>query len=105
MRETFQRTLFSPSRLNGQIVYLLLVVVVSFTVSKSEFTRLVQKLPGKGLCDADESIIPCDLELCEFNTSAVSDCILLGSCTASAVPVPEGVDHSLFHLCFLSQRQ
>lgn len=45
MRETFLWTLFNPSRLDGQIVYLLLAVVVSFTVSKSEFTGLVQELP------------------------------------------------------------
>ena len=103
MRETFPWTLYSPSRLEGQIVYLLFVVVVSFTVNKSEFTGLVQKLPDKGLCGADESVIPCGLELCEFSISAMSDCILLGSCTASAVP--EGVDHSLFHLRLLSQWQ
>lgn len=63
----------------------------------------MQKLLDKGLCDVDESGIPCGLELCEFNVSAVLDCVLLGSCTASAVP--EGVDHSLSHLCFVLQQQ
>jgi len=103
MRETFPWT-FSPSRLDGQIGCLL-SGVVTFTISKSEFTGLVQKFPDKGLCDAGESIIPCGLELCEFNTSAVSDRILLGVCTARAVPVPEAADHSLFRLGLLSQWQ
>lgn len=106
MRETFPRTLFSPPWLDGQIVYLqLLVVVVSCTVTKSEFTGLVQKLPDKGLGDADESIVPCGFELCELNSSAVSDCILLGSCTASAVPVPGGGDHARFYWRFVWQWQ
>lgn len=59
MREMFPWTGFSSSRLDGQIVYLLLAAVVTFTASESEFTGLVQKLPEKGLCDAGESWTVC----------------------------------------------
>lgn len=55
----------------------------------------------QGLCNADESITPCGLELCEFNTSAVSDCIY--GCTASAVP--GDMDHPFFQLGFVLQWQ
>lgn len=57
----------------------------------------------QGLCNADESIIPCGLEVCEFNTSAVSDCISSSGYTASALP--GDMDHSFFYLCFLLQWQ
>lgn len=102
--ETFPWTLSSTSRLDGQIIYLLLVVVVSFAEVNQNLQAWCRNC--QGLCNADEAIAPCGLELCGFNTSVVSDCIsvrLLGGCTASAAP--GDMNHSSSHLCFVLQWQ